>query len=563
MPTYDAVIVGSGFGGAVAAERIAKAGKSVVVLERGPRWAYSNVHKTSSRNADGSIKPGADGLYRFEHAHDPRYIYSSFKDYLAPNLLVANTFGVGGGSLWYSNISERAPSRIFSGSPAWPAAWNYTRLSDLYTRVEGVYDAGTDTWTTPYKVYNHVPTHKPPRYNILRYAIEQVAGAGAFPHARVAVRGKGSACANYCQGRCRYCGFCTFGCINGAKQSMMMNYLYRAEYHGAQVWSQKYVVRVENRADGMYDVVYKDASFGHFLDGVKATGATEYRVTAKVVVLAGGAIATPELLLKSVSAGYLVNVSGQVGRNMSGTGDYASGLYLPSGFSIGYDGCTYTSTEAFKGRVIVGITRNLAASDGVVIEDLWGPPVGLAAKFAARLHDPSWADSSSYWNSTTNKVTKWKNPSLYGLRQKQLVEAYPKRAIGIAFMGEDGNDGRISLDGSGNVAITRPTLTKYDTYQWWLNEIRKKLPANTRFVETEHERRNGDFFASVHLLGTCRMSDSATTGVCNANGQVFNYPNLYVCDGSVVPRSTIVNPSWTILAVSEGISDYIVTNFPA
>jgi cholesterol oxidase len=583
MPTYDAVVIGSGFGGAVAAERIAKAGKSVVVLERGPRWNLSNVQKTSSRNTDGSLKPWADGKYRFEHAHDPRYLYSGFQDYLAPNYLVASTFGVGGGSLWYSNISERAPSRIFSGNPAWPTGWDYTRLSGLYDRVEGVYDQGTKTWTTPYKVYSYFPRPNEPRFNLLRYGIEQVAGAGSFVHARLSVRGGGHACyytsnncqtchsgmgtptptGDYCQGRCRYCGFCTFGCVFGAKQSLMMNYLFRAEHFGAQIWPLKYVVRIENRPDGLYDVVYKDATFGYFIDGVKATGTTESRVTAKVVVLAGGAIPTPTLLLKSVSAGFLTNISGQVGYNMSGTGDYASGLFLPAGFSIPFDGCTYTSTEAFKGRVMSGITRDLAASDGVCIEDLWGPPVGVAAKFAIRLQDPSWADSSSYWNATTNKVTKWKNPSLYGLRQKQMIEAYPTRAIGIAFMGEDGNNGRISLDASGKTVLSRPTLTKYSTYQWWLDQIRAKMPTGTRFIETEHERRNGDFFASVHVLGTCRMAADINSGVCNANGQVFNYPNLYICDGSVVPRSTIVNPSWTILAVSEGISDYITAHFPA
>ena len=58
----------------------------------------------------------------------------------------------------------------------------------------------------------------------------------------------------------------------------------------------------------------------------------------------------------------------------------------PSTTTITFDGRTYTSTEAFKGRVMSGITRNLAASDGVCIEDLWGPPVGVAAKFAIRLH---------------------------------------------------------------------------------------------------------------------------------------------------------------------------------
>jgi cholesterol oxidase len=533
----DVVVIGSGFGGAVAAERLAKAGKTVLIIERGPRWKTTS-NRVTLRNADGSLKPDSKGLYVFGQHYDPKYIYSAFKDYLAANMLVAETFGFGGGSLWYSNIAERAPSRIFTGTPAWPTGWDYTKLSGLYNRVAT-------------KITVRTPSEKPPRYQILRYAIEQIAGAGSFPLANIGVK---TACVN--------CGWCTFGCFKGAKDSMMLNYLPAAISAGAQVLLKKEVVRIENRADGLYDVVYKDASFGYFVEGVKATGTTETKVTAKVVILAAGAIYTPVLLLKSKNAGFLPNLSSQVGYNLSGTGDYASGLVLPAGFSITFDGKTYSSVDGFKGRIIAGITRNLAASDGITIEDMWGPPIGVAAKFCVRLHDPSWADTSSDWSSTTNKVTKWKNPSLYGPRQKELVTIYPKRAVGIAFMGEDGNNGRVYLDASGNVAISRPTLTKYSTYQWWLDQLRSKLPAGTRFVETEHERRSGDFFASVHLLATCRMADSITSGVCNGNGQVFNYPNLYICDGSVVPRSTIVNPSQTILAVAEGICDYIVANFP-
>lgn len=570
MTLYDAVVVGSGFGGAVAAEGIARLGKSVLILERGDEWALSNMDKSPHRSTSGFPVPLLDGQKRFEHAHDPRYIYSLFEDVLDERTLLAVAAGVGGGSLIYSNISERAPARILDPAygPAWPTGWSYTRLTSLYDRVEGKQDA-SGNWTIPYKLYSHIPKHQPSRYLALKYALEQILGVGSYPLARVAVRGKGSACVgssgDYCQGRCRYCGFCTFGCAFGAKQSLMMNYLPRARHFGALLWKNKLVTAIRPLPGGVYRVYFKQCVTGSFVVGVSPSSASETYVDARAVVLAAGALNTPKILLQSKKRGFLPALSSHVGSHLTGNGDYVTGLYLPPTFSFTTsDGLTvsHTNYSAFKGRVMAGITRGLAQTDGILIEDLWGPPVGIAAKFPIRLHDPAWADRSSDWDSVSGKVTRWKNPSLYGPRQKALIRDYPRRAVGLAFLGEDGGNGRVFLDANDNLKVVPPTLTQYGTYQWWTRAVRSKLPVGTRFVETEHERRNGDYFSSVHLLGTCRMANDVGGGACDANGQLFGYPNLYVCDGSVIPRATIVNPTWTILAVAEGIGDWIVTHFP-
>jgi cholesterol oxidase len=577
MALYDAVVIGTGFGGAVAAEAIAKAGKSVLVLEMGNEWALSNIQNISNRDEDGYPVPWADGLRRLEHAHDPKYIYSLFQDVWNNKLLAAGGIGVGGGSLIYSNIFETPPARIFDPAygPQWPTGWDYTRLNSLIDRVLGVYDSQTETWTTPYKIYTHVPNYRPLRNLLTQYALESAYGPGVFPLARVTVRGGTYRCLDpsspttcisclECRGRCRSCGFCTFGCIYGAKQSLNMNYIPRARSFGATILSEKMATKIRpyTGGGGNYRIYYKNSSTGQFVVGVRATGSTEYTVDAKVVVLAGGAMNTPALLLKSKNAGFLANLSAEVGYNLSGNGDYATGLHLPETFSLTINGKTINNTnfKAYKGIIMMGYTQPFTESEGICVEDLWGPPIGVAAKFPIRVHDPSWAESSSYF--VNGKVTKWKNPSMYGARQKTDMATIAKRALGFAFFGEDGCDGRVYLDSNDEIAVSKPTLSKYNTYQSVITAMKNQLPSGTRYVETVIERQNMDYYVSCHSLSTCRMADSINDGVCDGNGQVFNYPNMYICDGSVIPRATIVNPALTITAVCEGIADSIVANFP-
>ncbi len=575
MALYDAVVIGSGFGGAVAAERIAKSGKSVLILEMGSEWDLTNMDNVGNRNADGSLKTNAEGRKSLEQAVDAKYLYNLYQDVWNDKLMTANGMGLGGGSIIFSSIFEKPPARIFDNAygPPWPAGWDYNRLCALIDRVIGIED-GNGGWSTPYKILTSIPTYRSRRSLLVKYALERMYGSGpdTFPLARLTVRHGEYRCLHPsnptcvscggCRGRCRACGYCTFGCIYGAKQSLMMNYIPRARHFGAQVWTEKMVTRIQQLPNGYYRIYYKNASVGHFVLGVKASG-SEYSVDAKVAVLAGGALNTPALLLKSKNAGFLQNLSSQVGLNLSGNGDYASGLFLPDSFTINADGLTVTQNNftAFKGEIMMGYARSLMQSEGFVVEDMWGPPIGVAAKFPVRLHDPNWAESGG-WDSYNQKVTYWKNPSLYGPRQKEAIRKYHKRALGLAFFGEDGCNGRVYLDANGETAVNKPDLSKFDRYQGLLEQMRGVLPSGTRKAETILERKNKDYFVSVHNLASCRMADTIHDGVCDGNGEVFNYPNLYISDGSVVPRATVINPALTITAVCEGIADHIVSHFP-
>ena len=121
-PTYDAVVVGSGFGGAVVATRLAEAGRSVVVLEQGRRWAPAQFPHTFGRSAAA--------------VWDEQNL--GFLDYrVFARVDVIQGVGVGGGSIPYFNVQLRAPAAIFE-RPEWPAVVKRPLLDRYYERVEAV-----------------------------------------------------------------------------------------------------------------------------------------------------------------------------------------------------------------------------------------------------------------------------------------------------------------------------------------------------------------------------------------------------------------------------------------
>lgn len=578
MADYDAVIVGSGFGGAVTAQRLAFAHKSVLILERGDWWHRSNYqglerlgNLMAYRNPDGSTKFFDDKKF-FEQAFDPRYVYSLYEDLISERAFVGDVAAVGGASVVYSNVSERAPRRIFDGRH-WPTytdangqerQWDYGYLSSLYDIVEGANGH-------PYQIYTHIPTIEVPRHQVLKHALERVYGPGVFSLARVAVRNSvgdvynGQVIGEDVIGACRNCGFCTFGCVFGAQQNLTMNYLPRAIMAGAHIWPNKNVTRVVyNPTTREWTVYYVESETGVFIDGIKPVG-PEFSVTAKVVVLSAGTIGTPRILLRS----HLPGLSPHIGYHLSGNGDAASGVLLPPLGTWNINGLM--SVDGYKGRVISGLTREMAQTEGWVIEDLWAPPVSIGGKLLVRLHDPEWADEGHFEDvggpNPIYIVTRWKNPSLYGIRQKRLIDEYHQRALAIAFVGEDGCDGRIWLDGD-RVQISPPTQTHARDYDRATKAIAAHLPEGTRLLAL-HTDDSNNVLASVHPLGTCRMArwpgrdPSDDGGVVDGNGRVFSttgaFENLFIADGSVIPCATIVNPSWTIAAVAEHIAHHIAT----
>lgn len=331
----EVVVIGSGFGGAIAAARFAQAGHRVTVLELGEDWR---------------------DLRKAQQSQDPRYLFRLLRNYpheplrTKPRLIVTQGMGYGGGSLVYSGIHMRAPRQAFDG---WPAGFTRAHLDPYYARVEarlGV-AAMADTF----------------EFGRPRAFAEGARKAG-LPPARpnpLAMAG------------CTRCGWCVPLCGFGKKVTMQHTYLLDAERTGRLTVLVHRKAAYVTRAGGRYRV------WSWRTDGV----AKEYhRVAgaelpleprdADIVVIAGGAIESPVLLARSLAAPLprgserlAACSTRRLGRELDGTGDFVQGGFVPA------------RVDGFKGSVMMS---HVDLGD-YVLEDLHGVPVGAAVTLGARL----------------------------------------------------------------------------------------------------------------------------------------------------------------------------------
>ncbi len=279
--TFDYVIIGSGFGGSVAAMRLAEKGYSVLVLERGKRYEDHDFAKTNWNVRKYLWAPALRcfGILQI----------SPFRD-----VWVLHGSGVGGGSLGYANVLMEPDDRLFA-NPAW------RHLADWKTVLRPHYD-------TARRMLGVVPNPKLwPADEILREIAGILGTQETFRPTEVGVlfarQGEAQGISvpdPYFDGQgpsrktCTHCGACMVGCRENAKNTLMKNYLYFAEKFGARIRAEaeahEIVPLPANQADGArYEVAYHRTTAWL----IRPT----HRVRARNVVLAAGTIGTLKLLL--------------------------------------------------------------------------------------------------------------------------------------------------------------------------------------------------------------------------------------------------------------------------
>jgi cholesterol oxidase len=548
---YDAIVIGSGFGGAVTAAKLTTAGQDVLLLEKGHRWRRpgwndpaENLHLgaplANLTYPNGYPRPAADldrwgnPSYVLRQSTDLKYVLFAnpqngtrsggiFEDYIGDNLFVTVGRGYGGGSMVYSLVNLRAPSQTFQ--EGWWNGLGYSRpvLNPYYARVEE-------------KLLTHQPgwAEVPKRAAVIADAMARIgvtcepARLGNYRIAADADQGQPPVTNpwNRPAAPCNGCGMCTFGCIYNSAQTLQHNYLAIAEDSG----------RMEVRTDALAWVIER-------LPGGYRVHWYDYRAAAwryddaRTVSLCAGAINSPELLLRCRDLyGTLPAVSSTVGRYVSANGDAAFGLLfpnLPADFKA----------EVFKGHVFSIVSYHWWASRRFVIEDTGTAPLGVA-KYPVRRE----GGDGRY----------------FGPQLKALLRShYATNVLGLGGMGIDAPDGRVTIDADGKAQIqwTTPLTSGNRTYEL-IKAIREacSLVAKAGGGEILHEKEWSDNrrILSVHPLGGCRMSTTASGGVVDSRGMVFGYPGLFVIDGSVLPGAVGVNPALTIAAVAERLSDGVV-----
>lgn len=499
----DILVIGSGFGGAIAAYHLAAGGARVTVLERGP-WLEGKDFEHDYLLGSSSTR-----VFDFVAGH-------------GMSILGGNC--VGGGSVVYFAALPRAPRFVFErrgsiGRRMWPAAISRDTLDPWYDRVSEVLSVHRQGW-------------------------EDVTYSGGLWAAAChhAGRTANPVPVGIDNAKCTNCNWMMAGCHFDAKQTLLLNYLPAAVAHGAEIRPLHEVQQI-SRTSGGYRVRYT------LVDN------EDYRVhtgsgtiDAKIVVLAAGAGATPVILQRSEST--LGPMPYAVGRYFSGNGERLNTAVVNEdrvrkvlGLDRG-NGQAYEAHQIGKGPVVASWDRldaSLPEYSRFSLEQLYFPPgLGTILAQAPNADGPSW----------------------FGVEKKQMLSQW-RSWLTIFQMVEDDNEGvfgpppptgnayRISQQmlGSGPLHY-EPTS---NTLRGWAQadaEVRDILERDG--LATVLPWTNDLVGAyTVHPLSSCRIGDDPMTSALDDRHELRNHPGIFVTDGSAVPAALTVNPALTIAALAE------------
>ena len=513
---YDAVIVGSGFGGSINALRLAEAGRSVLVLERGRRYRPGEFPRDVTQVQElfwqYPGRPAYRGLY------DLRFF---------SGLAAVVASGVGGGSLIYANIHIR-PDPIVFDDLRWPRGIDRHRLEPYYTKVAHALGVGP------------VPSDLPlPKRDAFREAARRTGRPIFDPDQAVSW----SEPAGPERHACRHCAQCEFGCQHGAKNTLDLTYLAGAERGGAEVRSGMHVTSIAPAGD-RYRVHYTEVATG-----------TVGEVVGRRVVLSAGTLGTNEILLRSRDVcRTLPGLSDTLGRGYSGNGDFLGSIQNTERDLQPWYGPDVTSViryfDAPPEFTLAAPTFNREAMQ--TLASLGHGPPGIRGAFAA----PLWP--------FLGRLLPWAfRRGFFGRPGAPLTRgaADPARMTNLFAIGRDNANGRLRLK-RGRLDI-----------EWnYAAENAALITEMTAAMEKTATAYGGRFapapiwaffkrILTVHSLGGCRLSESPSTGVASPDGEVHGYPGLFVADGSVIPTAIGFHPVMTIAALSERIAESVTASY--
>jgi cholesterol oxidase len=519
-PDYDWVVVGSGFGGSVAALRLAEKGYRVAVFERGR--AYDDVElPASASDSRRFVWAPAVGLRGIMRNVLFRHVFSSTQT------------GVGGGSLVYGGVLFR-PHIAFFAHRQWSELGHWEELLEPhFVTAERMLGASTTPWDS---VTSGLTREVADRFD------------GSFAPAPVGVffgePGK-TVPDPYFGGEgpdrtgCTRCGECMTGCRTGAANRLTKNYLWFAEKYGARIAAEREVLDVTplgalDGSDGYTITTRRRGSW------IRSTST----VTTKGVVFAGGAIGTNELLADCKHRGSLPALSDQLGQLVRTNSEAVLSVLLP------HDLGTWRDVTASSRVIVDGDTQIEFLTYGpggdfmrLMFTLLVGPggtPRRLATWAAAVLRHPGrwFATMRSGWGQRTLMMLVMRP------RDNAIRFRAKKRLLGHRY----------------RLATARDAERPAPTYIEAGHQVARWLAERTGGIaQSSVFEAFGNRPMTAHVLGGAVMGTSPATGVVDANLQVFGYQNLIVCDASALPANPGVNPALTITALAE----YAMSHVPA
>ncbi|MFH5832695.1 GMC family oxidoreductase N-terminal domain-containing protein [Halalkalibaculum sp. DA384] len=536
---YEVVVIGSGYGGSISASRVARAGRSVCLLEKGREIHpgdypdhETEAHKEMQMDIEGDHIGAETGLYDFRFNED---------------INVFQGCGLGGTSLVNANVSL-PPEDWVLDREEWPEALR----NDRQTLVECQELARQMLQPVPY------PDDWPTPAKLKAMEISSTEWEGdPFYRPPINVRFEdGKNAAGVHQNACTGCGDCVTGCNYSAKNTTLMNYLPDARRHGAEIFTQTAVDRLE-RSEENWIVRYRSMDTGQ----EKFGGPTSF-VTADIVILAAGTLGTTEILLRSKEEG--LPLSDLLGRRFTGNGDFLGFGYNNDvrANAIGM-GHKEPDPQDPVGPCITGIIdlrdeqyTNGKPTDGMVIEE--GVIPGALSAFVPWLL----SFASKFTGDDTDSGFRDFLRELWRRLGSLLGGAYrgaAEHTMTYLVMTHDDGQGKLFMK-DGRIRIDWDEVGHQSIFQKVSDNLRKvtDLLGGTYIKNPTWNKLFRHRLTTVHPLGGCIMGEDAGSGVVNHKGQLFRgadgtevYENLYVSDGSIIPRTLGVNPLLTISALAE------------
>ncbi|HTV24485.1 MAG TPA: GMC family oxidoreductase, partial [Polyangiaceae bacterium] len=512
---FDAIVIGSGFGGSVSALRLSQAGFRVALLERGRRYPRDSFPRNWNDANEHWFYNHEQGLF------DVRSL---------PSMQVVQSAGLGGGSLIYANVHLRAPQAVFR--KGWPRAHSREELDPYYDLVAHMMEL---------ERYDAQRPDLPLKARRMQNAAAALNRSDQFFFPPIAVKlgrpdADGPNRFGVSQSGCSRCGECDIGCNRHSKNSLDLNYLALAERTNG-----KPGISIKTRCEatsiapegGGYRVTYCDHSRPF----------EQLSLTAQRVFVCAGAINSTELLLKSRPN--LERIGDALGRHYSANGDFLAFVLNTS-----------SPMDAHLGPVI---TTAVLHDRGKGDDNTWflledgGYPARLSrllGLFDAKFGSLSPA-AAMHREALERLLQGQAQAAVSGAGSTSPHSADLRSAVFLA-MGRDRASGVVRL-----APVTRSLCIDWPEADNMPLYAAEEQLANDFALALGGELKLNPFWritrvpVTVHNLGGCAMSDHPADGVTDAKGEVHYYPGLYVLDGSILPTAVGVNPAHTIAAVAE------------
>ncbi len=525
---YDVIVVGSGYGGGVAASRLARAGKRVAVLERGREVLTGEFPsrfpdlKNELQVTGKRVRTGpSSALYDVRLGEDMHVLVGC---------------GLGGGSLVNAGVALRPDARVFADA-VWPGQIAQDGLLD-----EGFRRA--ERWLKP---------QSDPRADTLtKFQSLATAGKGLgytpiAPTVTVSFGG-GVNAAGVDQPACTRCGDCCGGCNVGAKTSVALTYLADAARHGAALFTHAAVRHVAKGKDGTWMVHVRR------LD-TNGSSPQDMVLSAPVVVLGAGTLGSTEILLRSRANG--LALSDRLGLRFSANGDiiaFGYGAKIPvDAIGVGHP------------SKIAGMEIGAAVSGQIEIDDVHD--------LAQELRVQEGVLPSAL--APVLPVLFIPNGRLLGALQSLINGVYkgPFSKLQTFFaVSHDSASGRFVLEDD-DLRLVWPAAKDEPVYKR-LDAVLSSIVNQVGGSYVKNPLAGtvmGHQPATAHPLGGAGMAAERADGVVNHKGQVFDagsgrgstavHEGLYVVDGAMMPRSLGVNPLLSITALAERAMLHIAQDY--